>query len=78
MKSAFEFVCKIVGFCMVVYILGLVQNPTMRPDLRPAVRAIGAYISGLYPEEHVRTVEEIDPAKGLLRLVHELPQTPRS
>ena len=50
----------------------------MRPDLRPAVRAVGAYISGLFPEDKPSTAEADKQAKRVLEVVHELPQTPRN
>ncbi len=76
MKKSIAFVCKTLGFCAVIYALCLVRSPAMRPDLRPTVRAVGAYISGLYPENKVDTVETKENADRIERLVHDLPQTP--
>lgn len=77
MKSAFGMVGKALAFCAIIYALGLVRNPAMGPDLRPAVRCIGEYISGLFPEQKVSTAVADNQAERVLLLVHDLPQTPR-
>ncbi len=84
MKNACEFVGKTLGYCAVIYVLCLIRSPAMRPDLRPAVRAIGAYLSDLYPDDKVDTAatnKRAEHLQGLIdiqRIIHELPQTPRN
>lgn len=77
MKNACGLVCKILGYCAVIYILYHWRESEMRPDLRPIIRSVGHYISSLYPEEKVSTMENRETAYRVERLVHELPQTPR-
>ena len=78
MKNTFGFVGQALAFCAIAYVLCLVGSPAMRPDVRPAVRAVGAYISGLFPEEKPSTADADKQAKRVLEVVHELPQTPRN
>ncbi len=78
MKNAWRFFCKILGVCAVIYVLCLIRELALRPDLRPAIRSLGESISGLYPEQKSSTVESKDNAERNERLIYEISQTPRN
>jgi len=59
-------------------LLCLVRIPAMRPDLRPVVRSVGGYLSGLYPEHKEIAVDTDASADRISQMVHELPQAPQS
>jgi hypothetical protein len=53
MKKLFQFAVKTFWYCVLLYGVCALRNPSLRPDLGPTVRALGTFIRDLYPDENV-------------------------